>query len=281
MPETIAVSWFFILSGFILAYNFSVLRGGEETLKFVASRFWRLFPVQAITTLASLAPFSSSVGLARAFPADLLGSLTLTHTWAAIPFASQAFNVPAWSISVEWFFYLLLPPLIAPWVGCERCRPSPRSASPQAGRIRLVASRARPISRLRATPSTRPATSSFSIGPRGGFGSSRWDLRFASLSSRIRAWRVCELVQVALAIWAFLDRSQLTGQISFGFYSSFFGSWIITALVSAALIPALSLRGPLDRALSFPALVFFGEVSFSFYMTHMLVLRFADMHQID
>jgi peptidoglycan/LPS O-acetylase OafA/YrhL len=109
----IAVSWFFILSGFILAYNFPVLRGGEETLKFVASRFWRLFPVQAITTLASLALFSSSVSLARAFPADLLGSLTLTHTWAAIPFALQALNVPAWSISVEWFFYLLLPLLIA------------------------------------------------------------------------------------------------------------------------------------------------------------------------
>jgi peptidoglycan/LPS O-acetylase OafA/YrhL len=279
----IAVSWFFILSRFILAYNFPALRGGEETLKFVASRFWRLFPVQAVTTLASLALFSSSVSLVRAYPADLLRSLTLTHTWAAIPFASQAFNVPAWSISIEWFFYLLLPLLIAQgWaVRVLLAVAAFAIAGTWAHALGCFASQAN----FQAPGDSFHTTcyQLFLYWPPARLWEFTLGIALCGLSSRIRAWRGCEVVQVmltALAIWAFLDRSELTRRISFDFYWSFFGSWIITALVGAALILALSLRGPLDRALSFPALVFLGDVSFSLYMTHMLVLRFADMHHI-
>ena len=39
----IAVGWFFVLSGFILAYNFPRLDSGKLRWKFVVSRFFRLF----------------------------------------------------------------------------------------------------------------------------------------------------------------------------------------------------------------------------------------------
>jgi peptidoglycan/LPS O-acetylase OafA/YrhL len=280
----IAVSWFFILSGFILAYNFPVLRGGEEAFKFIVSRFWRLFPVHAVMILVSVVLFSGSgLGLIRAHPAALLVSLTLTHAWPAIPAASQVFNVPAWSISVEWFFYLLFPLLIAQgWVVRILLAVAAFAiAGTWAHALGCFASQAN----FQAPGDSYHTTcyQLFLYWPPARLWEFMLGMAICSLSSRIRALRGCEFIQVmltALAIWAFLDRANLIGPISFSFHWSFFGSWIITSLIGAALILALSLPGPIDRALSFPALVFLGEVSFSVYMTHMLVLRFADTHQI-
>jgi peptidoglycan/LPS O-acetylase OafA/YrhL len=280
----IAVSWFFILSGFILAYNFPVLRGAEETFKYVVSRFWRLFPVHALMVLTSVVLFSASgLGLIRAYPAALLASLTLTHGWPAIPAASQVFNVPAWSISVEWFFYLLFPLLMARgWVVRALVAVAAFAISATWGQA--LGCFASPANFQAAGDSFHPTCYQvFLYWPPARLWEFTLGVALCSLSGRIRTWRGCELVQVilaALVIWAFLDRSYLIGPVSFGFYSSFFGSWIITSLLGAALILALSLRGPIDRVLSFPALVFLGDISFSVYMTHMLVLRFADTHQV-
>ena len=280
----IAVSWFFVLSGFILAYHFRTLRGGEATFKYIVSRFWRLFPVHAVTILASVVLFGGSgLALIRAHPAALPASLTLTHAWPAIPAASQVFNVPAWSISVEWFFYLLFPLLIARgWVVRALLAVAAFAiAATWAHTLGCFAGRAN----FEALGDSYHTTcyQLFLYWPPARLWEFTLGMALCGLSSRIRAWRGCELVQViltALAIGAFLDRSELIGWISFGVYSAFFGAWIITTLVGAALILALSLRGPIDRALSFPALVFLGDVSFSVYMTHMLVLRFAATHQI-
>jgi peptidoglycan/LPS O-acetylase OafA/YrhL len=280
----IAVSWFFILSGFILAYNFPTLRAGEETLRYIVSRFWRLFPVHAVTVLASIVVFSSSgLSMIRTYPANFLASLTLTHTWAASPFASQAFNVPAWSISVEWSFYLLLPLLMARgWVVRTLLAVTAFAIAATWGNaLGCFASQANfqsPGDYFHAS-----CYQVFLYWPPARLWEFTLGIALCSLSSRIGTWRGCAFVQViltALVLWAFLDRSYLIGLISFGYYSSFFGSWVITSLLGAALILALSLRGPIDRALSFPALVFLGDVSFSVYLTHMLVLRFADAHQI-
>jgi peptidoglycan/LPS O-acetylase OafA/YrhL len=280
----IAVSWFFVLSGFILAYNFPLLRGGEATFKYVVSRFWRLFPVHALVILASVVLFSDSrLALIRAHPAALPASLTLTHAWPAIPAASQVFNVPAWSISVEWFFYLLFPLLIARgWVVRTLLAIAAFAiAATWADALGCFAGQANFEARGDSYHTT--CYQLFLYWPPARLWEFTLGMALCDLSRRIRAWRRCELVQVmliALAIGAFLDRSELIGWIYFDVYSAFFGSWIITTLVGASLILALSLRGPIDRALSFPALVFLGDVSFSVYMTHMLVLSFAATHQI-
>jgi len=280
----IAVSWFFILSGFVLAYNFPVLRGRDEAFKFVLSRFWRLFPVHALMVMASVVLFSASgLGLIRAYPVALVASLTLTHGWPAIPAASQMFNVPAWSISVEWFFYLLFPLLMArSWIVRTLLAVAAFAIAASWGHaLGCFASQAN----FQAAGDSFHTTcyQVFLYWPPARLWEFTLGIALCSLSNRIRLWRACGFVQLiltALAIWAFLDRSYLIGPLSFGFYSSFFGDWIITSLIGGALILALSLRGPVDRALSFPALVFLGDVSFSVYMTHMLVLRFADAHQI-
>jgi len=114
----LAVTFFFILSGFILVYTYA---GKEIDLK----RFWnarlsRLYPVYLLSlfltapgffwtaTHPHLMPgtawFGQHLGLTTALV------LTMQQTW--VPLAAIAWNAVCWAVSVEVFFYLLFPLLL-------------------------------------------------------------------------------------------------------------------------------------------------------------------------
>jgi peptidoglycan/LPS O-acetylase OafA/YrhL len=110
-----AVSLFFVLSGFVLAYNYAApLADGRVT----RARFWwlrgaRVWPLYALVTLAEV-PLALRAGLppgrvAAATAGDLVG---LQAWWPGITFVG---NTPGWSVSVELFFYAAFP-LLAPLV---------------------------------------------------------------------------------------------------------------------------------------------------------------------
>src|ERR1700747_1491667 len=103
---SIAVSWFFILSGFIIAYNYPVLANATERKNFLIARVARLWPLHALTTLAMI--FLQGGGKYYLF------FLTMTHTWTASANMSTAYNGPSWSISDEMFFYVAYIGLLAP-----------------------------------------------------------------------------------------------------------------------------------------------------------------------
>jgi peptidoglycan/LPS O-acetylase OafA/YrhL len=121
------VSLFFILSGFVLAYNYANPRRTEPFSRaaFWKARFARIYPVYFLSLILSLSLF---VAYVRTFipPVSLAGifqvsksfvmALSLTQAWDR----SQAlvWNYPAWTLSVEMFFYLTFPwtcPLICKW----------------------------------------------------------------------------------------------------------------------------------------------------------------------
>ena len=85
---------------------------------FLWHRFIRLYPVH-ITVLAGLVAIVSlahAAGFIFNNPQEwqwneLLWQLTLLHAWGVT--ASPGWNAPSWSISAEWFAYLLFP-LLAP-----------------------------------------------------------------------------------------------------------------------------------------------------------------------
>jgi peptidoglycan/LPS O-acetylase OafA/YrhL len=132
-----AVSLFFVLSGFILAYNYANLRGGHERLKFYASRIARIYPVVLLSVAigavgvayAALTPQSGAMldwyALKDPSPMNLGGSLltqlTMTVGWFPTASLNQPWNPPAWSIACEMFFYALFPALIV-WLRRMRFR---------------------------------------------------------------------------------------------------------------------------------------------------------------
>lgn len=100
----IGVSYFFILSGFvmIIAYN---NKDKIEFWDYMKRRFARIYPVFFLAIIILLVYF---VILGR--PIDYKGlilNITMVQSW--IPGFALSFNGPGWSLAVEMFFYLSFP----------------------------------------------------------------------------------------------------------------------------------------------------------------------------
>lgn len=101
------MSLFFVLSGFVIHYNYADLFRsapiGTAIRQFFVARFARLYPLYAVAIFCSLpmipVPFSKWV---------VLSYLTMTQSWFNVEYAVFP---PVWSISTEWFFYLAFVPL--------------------------------------------------------------------------------------------------------------------------------------------------------------------------
>jgi len=115
---TASVSLFFVLSGFILAYQYLDV-GGTRPLdrrQFWWARVARIYPVYLFALLFALPYFfawaaatleSESPWASAKIAVTLVANLTLTQGW--IPQTVGPMNPPGWSLSVEAFCYLLFP----------------------------------------------------------------------------------------------------------------------------------------------------------------------------
>ena len=116
----VGVSFFFLLSGFILVYTYA--DRPISAREFWRARFARIYPAYLFSLLFT-APFFFYVSIKlkpapvpfMIWPQDHLitASLlvpTLIQSW--VPGAALAWNPPAWSLSDEAFFYLLFPFII-------------------------------------------------------------------------------------------------------------------------------------------------------------------------
>ncbi len=112
------VDLFFILSGFVLAWNYLDRMGPSwstrDTLHFLWMRLARVWPVYLVTLhLAALwIIFTLNVGHVPAENADTLTAtsyvrqLLLVQLWFQPYFDGSSWDGPAWSISAEWLAYL-------------------------------------------------------------------------------------------------------------------------------------------------------------------------------
>jgi len=132
----LAVSFFFVLSGFVLGWSLSSSAAASslDDIAVEARAFWdrrarRLLPVFGVAVVVAVPvalalarrglaaaiasdPGLSSTTVASVFVPELLAHLSLLQAW--IPGMELAINPPAWSLSVEVAFSLLLPLLWRP-----------------------------------------------------------------------------------------------------------------------------------------------------------------------
>ena len=113
----ISVSFFFVLSGYILAQVYLAKRESYSWRQFWVARFARVYPLFVITLLFDTPHWILSgirrigVHAALASTATILGAnLLLLQAWIV---RLRGIDNPNWSLSVEAFFYLLFPALSA------------------------------------------------------------------------------------------------------------------------------------------------------------------------
>lgn len=102
----IGVSYFFILSGFVMI----VAYGNKEKVDYVSyirKRFARLYPVYLLAILLYLLYILVKHNKSPNDYKGLFLNITLLQSW--VPGQALSFNSPGWSLSVELFFYVCFP----------------------------------------------------------------------------------------------------------------------------------------------------------------------------
>ncbi len=284
LPLDNGVSFFFVLSGFILAYAYPSLPDRAAVRRFLFARLARLWPLHAFAIAVLFATFSGPY--VDPHPDDLPWllplNLALVHAW--LPWGKIFFslNVVSWSISTELFFYLCFPFLIRDFENTWRVK--------LAGSFLLVVLLiliGNALGLPRYDPATPGITSSglVYVNPLGRLfefvlgmsGTVLWRrLRAMPAGSPGRATAIELVVLAVTVVWFVLRPTQYVHIGSTG------REWLLHAgscFAFALLIPVMALeRGRASRVLSARGLVILGEVSFSLYMFHTIVLREADVH---
>lgn len=105
----ISVSFFFMLSGFILAVVYLGKDKPVDTRRFLIARFARIYPLYLAAMLLDLPHylytshhFHASV---TRIAAEILATAGLLQAW----FNLRGINTPGWSLSTEAFFYVIFP----------------------------------------------------------------------------------------------------------------------------------------------------------------------------
>lgn len=289
-----AVSFFFVLSGFILTYVHPDL-SGSSVRSFLRARFARLWPAHVATLLIFLALFPEALperpsGTSFAIYAANLG---LIHAWIPLSHSYFSGNDVSWSISTECFFALIFPLLLArSWRGWVRTLLISGGLAvfaivladylhthiaiaddfgPSGGVTTLGLVYINPIARL----------FEFAVGMATA---ALWRV----ISPRIQVGRIVgtfiEVSVIGVAIYALMSIQATAAHIfGVGGQSVAWYQWMYfsggNVLVFALLVAVFALeRGWIARLLTYRLPVLLGEISFAVYLVHHIVLRYISAH---
>ena len=276
----VGVNFFFLLSGFILTYNYAdrLAAGQFNKATFWRTRVSRLYPVYLLGLLISY-PILELEWTHRTHSQFFLGlSLTAIMQQGWFPNLAMFWNTPAWTLSCEVAFYLLFPlllavkwprkvrslllillglwlasqilPLIYMWVRPDGATPINRFTSTYWLRA------------IKFTP--LPHLPSFTFG----IVLSRLNDRL-KLSNRSRFW-------LALSGIAAISTVMMQGQkVPF----LLMHNGLISPLFAVAIL-GLAGRHAITRVLAFPLFVAVGEASYCLYIMHFNLWRWLHVSGI-
>jgi peptidoglycan/LPS O-acetylase OafA/YrhL len=258
----LGVGIFFILSGFILSHVYSTSFDRFRTstyLLFLRQRIARIYPLHLVTlvmmgVLVLLLPHFADRyphATSRFSASSFFACLFLVQDWAY--WHPLSWNGPAWSLSAEWFLYLCFPFIatgLRP-IRSGRCAVMMALAA-IAGFIIVFKFKGVPDLGAVGMPSMLRATADFSAG--------------------------C-LLHKAFAAGVQIDRraaSVLSGALIL--IAALFDDldWLAPFGFAALVLLAASGQGVVGVLLSARPMVFLGEISFSLYMFHWMIIQLVN-----
>lgn len=251
------VSFFFILSGFVLCWS---ARPGDTMLRFWRRRAAKVYPNHFVAAVVALGVVVAT-GAAVSFAAAATNFL-LVQAWVPNESVYFGLNTPSWSLSCEAFFYLCFPLLL---LGVGKL---PRRWLWPATGATLAAVCLMPAVAL-ALPEQYRYWFVYVLPP----------VRMLEFIAGILLARI-----VQAGLWIPLGVLPAAVLALAGYFASGYlpaGSSYVagTVIPLALLIPAVAasdLRGGGSSILRTRALIFLGEISFAFYLVHQLAIRFVD-----
>jgi peptidoglycan/LPS O-acetylase OafA/YrhL len=273
------VSFFFVLSGFVLFYNYPSLATASARQEFLLRRFARLWPGYAASL--ALAVFVELIVLKGAahtswptFTLSFAENLAMVQTWLPIHPLDASINGPGWSISAEFGLYIAFLFLIA---GFERAWWWKLAAT------LLIAAVLIGIATMAGLTWSAPSQSSDSEGLLYHFPPARLfeftlgmcaALAFRRFGGKLGGgtlgWTLAEVAAIALVIVEMRLAAVVVPSSPIGWWVN----QVSMAPAGASLLFVMAQgRGALSAALSVRPLLLLGDLSYAIYLLHFPLLR--------
>lgn len=257
----VGVSFFFVLSGFIIAYNYQKKLQENQITKrtFWVARVARVYPLHWLTLLIAAILGGYVIAEGRVdWLKHFLASLTLTNAYIPEDDYFFSFNSPSWSLCCEQLFYVAFPFLI-PLTKNYRYLLCVMGIM---GVLLVVGMYFTPENAIKGYWYVNPVTRfpDFIVGMLLFQGYER--LKNKNISALQGS--ILEIAAILLFLAFYLYAAEIPKVYR---YSCFY--W----LPIAAILIGFSLqKGVVSRVLSNRFLVIGGEISYSFYLIHLFVL---------
>ncbi len=276
----VAVSFFFVLSGFILSFAYEgKFKTVSDVKRYIWLRLFRIWPLHLVTLAATILLLAGPISLTTLIP-----NIMMVHSWYPVHWLAFSYNAVSWTISIEWFFYLAFPLLILLrsnrfWIAYSSIVffnasalfaltlwPDLLSAPPMPG--------------LEATVSTVTTASFPQLFPPMRM------IEFASGMALYRLWKgtvrghltasTLQLTSILLFITYLPFHMDIVGwlnentsvAVTVAYRQYGLLPWFVFIILAFSYA-----NGLLAKLISSKALVYLGETSFSLYMVHMIVMR--------
>lgn len=266
----LGVGFFFLLSGFILTYVYyfgSKLNNNIDVFKFYIARIAKIYPIHLITFLISIPLVLSAYGIILSSPIEwslvrnAFYNLMLIQSLFSDQLILYSYNNVSWSISAEIIFYIFFP-LIMYIVNIFKNKLNKKNIIYVMLILWFIIALYNGFNSQNRIVNPIFRISEFTLGIMACLLFNKIGNIKKSLSTKLEIGAIVFLI-CSLLLYPYLSQDIMT----------------VTAMIPAMLFLIIifaNQSGSISQILSNKVLIFLGNISFSFYMIHMLVLRYMN-----